>query len=562
MNRDGVLLMYTKLCEVNKHTSQLRAYVNDLMQNEERAVSKRKALHLALECDAGGALTGGSVAGDIGTVTFKQFTGMGLPSGEYDLKVTLCQCKCPGHCRCSHPHVRATTHDGREVSGEGSLPMSTDVRGVAVKLPSGEAQFETFEVDGEVHWMGATAGCVQHINRAIGALKDGRVSVAARDAKTIPWLMFEGRLHELENVVGRLDTMQERLSSRHVPVAEDGWLELFGRDTVDADRSALRVCLGEDYSVQDLRQTLKTTEDLQKSLSSVEAVSLNGDVQDVVGNLCHMAGVSASEHLARVNKLLTLREQLHNSLKERTLKDVVETRVKFLTMAVVDAGLRHEVGSVCKVEGKGGLELRRAKLCRYQLGQIYANNERNERQLTEDGYNVALERMNAVIADMEKLKLQSSINQTLTSNLTRSVCLQKVLEGLSWTQRGVYSTQREMPIIAPTGNFMYEEGRGLDDRQPEARNDAHRMFVSMVNADRQHRLITPMVHRHLLQVARTLEGVDGVMEMYDTDLQPFLGMALGGPEVEGAYGFLDGTAVRTGYNEEKLFNMLVGVMFV
>ena len=105
--------MYTKPWEINGHTNQLRNSVKDLMLHEEKAVSKRKTLQLELMCDDSGQLTGGSVTGDIGTVNFKKFTNMGLPSGEYDLKVTMCQCKCAGGCRCSHPHVRAETHNGQ-----------------------------------------------------------------------------------------------------------------------------------------------------------------------------------------------------------------------------------------------------------------------------------------------------------------------------------------------------------------------------------------------------------------------------------------------------------------
>ena len=559
MNCDSVTQMYTKPWEINGHTNQLRNSVKDLMLHEEKAVSKRKTLQLELLCDDSGQLTGGSVTGDMGTVNFKKFTNMGLPSGDYDLKVTMCRCKCAGGCRCSHPHVRAETHNGQNVTGQGEAKMNGNVKQVEVELPVGKAMFETFEVEGKTHWLGGTEESIEEVNVAINALCEGKVSLKENMSKTVPWLMFEGKLLELGNVCGRLETMQKRVNERHLVSAEDGWLELFGHDTVNEEKSKLRVCMDEDYSIHDLRQALRTTDELQKSLTSIEDVRLNGDVEDVMGNLCHLAGVSSGEYMGNVNKYLSLREELHESLRERTLKDVVETRVKFLTMAVVDAGLRHEIGTLCQVDT--GNDLRQAKLCRYQLGQIYANNERNERQLTKEGYEKALERMNRVIGGMMKAGSPSQIEQTLGSKLTRTVCKQKVLEGLSRTQRGVYSTQREMPIIAPVGNYMYEEGRGLD-RQGKFRNDAHRMFVSMVNSDRQHRLITPLVHRHLLKVAHSLEGVDEVMDMYDKDLQPFLGMALGGPEVEGGYAFLDKEGVRTGYDEEKLFNMLVNVMFV
>ena len=79
--------MYTKPWEINGHTNQLRNSVKDLMLHEEKAVSKRKTLQLELMCDDSGQLTGGSVTGDMGTVNFKKFTNMGLPSGDYDLKV-------------------------------------------------------------------------------------------------------------------------------------------------------------------------------------------------------------------------------------------------------------------------------------------------------------------------------------------------------------------------------------------------------------------------------------------------------------------------------------------
>ena len=131
-------------------------------------------------------------------------------------------------------------------------------------------------------------------------------------------------------------------------------------------------------------------------------------------------------------------------------KEVVETRTKYLTMSAVDAGLRHVVSGLCNVDGEQECALRAMKLCRFQLGQIFANNERNERQLTKAGYDVALNVMEKVMERTGRKETWPNVKEGMPYNLMRRVVMQKVLEALARTHSGA-------PDIAPTVNYMYAD---------------------------------------------------------------------------------------------------------
>lgn len=201
--------------------------------------------------------------------------------------------------------------------------------------------------------------------------------------------------------------------------------------------------------------------------------------------------------------------------------------------------------------------MRGIKLCRYQLGQIYANNERNEKKLTEAGYDKALNTMHWVMKKVDlKTEMLPQLREAMPFNLTRRLCMQRILEALSRTHVGA-------PDIAPAFNYLYSE-RAVMDRPMTTSHEAHRFVMGMLNADLKHRLITPIVHKYMTTVAR--EGLDGrdaenVIGVFGEDVQPLVRAALlgkGDPD----YGFLEHESPRTGYDEGKKMAMLVDLMFV
>lgn len=535
--------------------------IQALLECEQRLAKAPKQLELQLESD-GGVLKSCCVSGTLGTVRMKSFETLGLPSDEYKLTVKVNNMAAPS--------VTVETHDGQFTESlSGLVAFKRDIKEVRVSLGNkAEVCFTAFEVDGHVHWLKDVGVHAANVESGLEALFAGdSVTLQSRDsAATMPWLTLEGKLMDLGNKLSRLADLKAQVTERYVPAHDDGWFELFGApEDVDVSQSQLRLCLESDFCQRDLILGMRTVEDVEQCLAKLRNVRLESDVPTIVQQLHALDGQEktpkemkrlSERHTATLHALLDMRRELVDSVLIPT-KEVVETRTKYLTMSAVDAGLRHVVSGLCNVDGEQECALRAMKLCRFQLGQIFANNERNERQLTKAGYDVALNVMEKVMERTSRKETWPNVKEGMPYNLMRRVVMQKVLEALARTHSGA-------PDIAPTVNYMYADRVVYGGKANERRNDVFEVYSTMINADRQHRIITPLMHKYLLHVCPGGSEVDvhAGVSVFDEDMQPFVRQALTGKGCGDVFGFLDNPAVRTGYKEEEKFKLLVDRMFV
>lgn len=577
--------MISSLTRQVRFTSDLQKKLRALIECEEHAIRQRKQLEMHLIYHADVGFVGCVVGGDIGNVAMKRvdmmgLREMGLPSDEYDLKVEVKEACDDKDRRFVKPVVSFTTTTGEthrcDESVHGTVvPFGKHIKTLNVKVEDSTVRFDAFEADGPTHWLGGTR---KHLANVEGALNDTFSGETldwsiADSAEKVSWLVMEGRMHDLDNKLSRLQKLKERILWRYEGRVEDGWHALFGDpENLDLGMTNLRICTKSEYRQNDLAEGIRDAENVELSMRRLAKTRLVSGVEKIVD--CMFGGVDATEksrwektsHVKTLTELSELRNVLVDEVwreAKRDTAEVVETRVKYLTMACVDAGLCHHVGKLCKVEAEEGRELKKVKLCRYQLRQIYANNDGNEIKLSVSGYETALRRMNRVeeLCDLES----PPGTETAVFNVSRRLMMHCVLDAIAHGRPGA-------PDIAVESNYIYRNRRVLEDKT-RGGNGAAEMFMTMINADKQNRVITPLIHRYMTRVVAgrnsvdNEEGAKNVVGLFDKDIQPLVCQAVDPHQWWTArqacqpLAFLDSSEVRTGYNEKKKTEMLVRLMF-
>lgn len=572
--------MFSRLTRQVRFTSDLQKKLRALTECEENAIRERKQLEMQLIYQADLGIVGCVVGGDIGNVTMKKVDMMGVPSDEYDLKVKVKDMEE----KFVEPVVSFTTTTGETCQCDSSVhgmvvPFGKHIKTLNVKVGDSTVRFDAFEADGPTHWLGGTS---KHLANVEGALNDTFSGETldwsiADSAETVSWLVMEGRIHDLDNKLLRLQKLKERIPWRHEGRGEDGWHALFGDpENLDLGMTNMRICTKSEYRQNDLAEGIRDAENVELSMRRLAKTRLVSGVEEIVDGMFGGDGVDATRQSRweRTSHVKTLKElsELRNVLVDevwrgkpgRDTGEVVETRVKYLTLACVDAGLCHHVGKLCKVEAEDGRELTKVKLCRYQLRQIYANNDGNEIKLGKCGYETALRRMTRV----EELCGSESPSGTETAmfNVSRRLMMHCVLDAIAHGRPGA-------PEVAVESNYMYRNRRVLEDTNQSGKTGATEMFMTMINADKQNRVITPLIHRYMTRVVEERnsvhneEGAISVVGLFDKDIQPFVSQAVDphhwwtARQACQPLAFLDSSEVRTGYNEKRKTEMLVRLMF-
>ena len=559
------------------HTSEtlseldsLHKKLRQLQTCESNLMKAPKELTLNLACDESGAVTSCVITGGLGTIHVKSCENFGLPSDDYKLTVRVSGVEKvkvieSGEWGIGHPKHGT-------ISGSIEIPFTKQHK--SLEIDTGKKMtVGVFEIDGSTCWLGKIDSHVNNVRDHIDrVLYSKRVPLAAHDdAPTVSWLTFEGTMNNVLNKMARLESVRERINGRYLAGVDDGWYEMFG-DSVAVDQSSMRVCMDSDYRMNDIALGINAARELDKCIASSRNVRLASDMVDIVEGLCagdnNLDQRDASRHLAVLKELVAMRGELTDALKERRNGawvtrsgvwnereewNVVENRAKFLTLAAVDAGLRHRVATLCDVSERANA-LRDVKLCMFQLRQIYANNERNERKLSEASFLASQTQMQRVQVLCGSTK---SVATPVPSNLGRRLCMTRVLEALA-------RVHENAPDISLDSNYMYASKSVLGGEVLE--HDVQGVFVRMVNADKQNRVITPLIHSHIMALVHGAVQdrelwTKRVVGLYDTDIQPMVRMALTGEWVASPYAFLDHTKVRTGYIDAMKTNMLVQLMF-
>ena len=100
--------------------------------------------------------------------------------------------------------------------------------------------------------------------------------------------------------------------------------------------------------------------------------------------------------------------------------------------------------------------------------------------------------------------------------------------------------------------------------------EAQTVLLGMLDADLRHRIISPLVHKHVREAIYTAqEGkacmhADNIVNIFDNDIQLLAKLALGiqeSADSERVYEFLQKTDLRTGYNDTNKTTLLINLCF-
>jgi len=597
-------------CEaVAVHTLAVQRQLQALLRCEQEAIAAEKALTVCVQL-TDGQVSACMVTGGIGEVHFTSFTAMGLPSDSYTLRV----CVTDEHGECPAAISYTTLNNTQYNTRDKTLAITDDIKTLHVAFPDGPPalHFDTFEIDGKVHWLDAIVPAAAKLEDELAGLFRGHdLSLEAwDDTKTVPWAKFEAKFHDLNNKLSRVHSLRERVVDRYEASPDEGWYAVFGdTDNISLHASRLRVCPAAAYRDTDLCEGLRAVRELEQCLQRTKATRLQGSVSSIVRGvygctqdpLPKETARAVDRHIATFSTLLDTRGRIatvlhqrrathrctdhpsHRHVRSRTWQDshsnkhspdlegIVETRAHYLTLAAVDAALRRQTAVLCGIE-EGVLQADvDLKLCRYQLSQIFTNNRYNDLQLSQRGFDQA----SATIQDLQNLTTNSATTNSATTNpalldmlpfpVMRRLCQTRILEAFA-------RSHDYAPDIAPQHNYMYSTGQTLGGAHTNPSAQAQSILLSMVHADRQNRILTPAVARHLLRVVASPKSVDvGVREEVLSVFQPavrgLVRMALdlpGDSDSEGRIdplAFLDSAHDTSGYDEDNRLALLVRLIF-
>lgn len=247
----------------------------------------------------------------------------------------------------------------------------------------------------------------------------------------------------------------------------------------------------------------------------------------------------------------------------------VDRRSFYIALSAVDAALRTRTACV---EGAEKAAARDAKMCAYQLRQVMATDAHNDVKLSASVF----ERCLTIAAEAQQLAaapLEPGACLASAAPAVRALRAAKVLEAVEAGCAGC--------PVAPAANYMYQLQGVQAGRHAEAASgaaqEARTVLAAMADADLQHRVISPLVHKCVRQAcaraaglpatpgeAKTTVPAEDVEAAFAPDVRPLARLALCGEAPgtsEDPYAFLDDASVRTGYDEGHKTRLLVRLMF-
>ena len=584
--------------EIPVHTGPLQRQLQTLIACEQRAIEKEKELTLHLTV-TNGELEACSATGDIGTIHWSAFHSMGLPSDQYSLTLVV-----DG----ATPTLSYTTLDNcLHQHPSTTLPFTRDIKTLHVSTSTSTlATFDTYEIDGVTHWLHTITPITSSLDNRISQLFDGHdLPLQADDhAKTTTWKAFEAHLHDLHNKLARVQLLKERVVSRYAASPDEGWFAVFG-DAIDFSRSSLSITTDDAYRQSDLVDGQRAVRDVEQCLQSSRATRVAAPVDEIVRSLYTSSTLemtpkeltrACDRHSAIISILLDMRGDIVGTLKERrslgTAPDhrervvtrrgvwnscydsephrdasIVENRVYYLTLAAVDAGLRGQAALLCNLSdslhGLTQTELD-IKLLRYQLRQIYANNQWNEIQLSGESFQRASEAIDKIIT-LTQSPTNTPVSEPVLVDimpfqLQKRLAYNRILESFARTHLGA-------PDISLTTNFIYTSGTCLGAKgRPNNPTQLRLVLRSMIVADQQNRVITPLVSRFLNRIASrpdlaSADDIETAISVFHANARPFVRMALTSEAMPDPFHFLDSPETTTGYDDCARTSLLIRLMF-
>lgn len=457
-----------------------------------------------------------------------------------------------------------------------------------------------------VHWLASIADDVKTVGLAAASVAEAEsVCIPKHNARIedykakISSCDLQDELSSLNRKLTRIVDTAQGLNDRYLVSGNDGWYNLFAPGgNILQDQSIMRVTSDNSFIQNDLLQLQENVAlviaHVQK-LGEQELVYEHGDIGTIVQNLSLVG--DKDEHVSSLEALCKMRQNLLSHVSDaihagknynntHKLDSVVNRRAHFISLSCVDAGLRAQVRLM------SGMPMNNCLLDvdmgAYQMRQIMANNASNDIKLDVSVAENCLQKILA-IQSMIRTSMENQ-NESLSTQgnpinqhvLVGAIRVHKILHALSRNDsvrmstgfNHYYRNDAISSIGKPFSVQHYEQMRTEMQKNKLSNQttsfQAQNVMLGMLDADLRHRIISPLVHKHVKgAILATQEGkecvhADQIVRIFDTDVQLLAKLALGmqhSAETAHTYAFLKNTAVRTGYNDDNKTSLLVNLMF-
>lgn len=476
----------------------------------------------------------------------------------------------------------AAQHNGK-IHLHWMAPIADDVRAVSLAAASVAK---------------ASAVCVLNAKNAMDCVMPEVESVVPKPPKTA--MVTASELNEelvsLNRKLTRVLETAQKVSDRYLVTGDDGWYDLFSPGGgILKEKSVMRVTSDDAFIQNDLLQLQENVSLVLthvRKLGEQELVYEQGDIDTIVHNLA-LCG-ERGQHIASLEKLQNMRQDLLGVVSDAIYADkryinthkldgVVNRRAHFISLACVDAGLRAQVRLL------SGMPMQNCALDvemgAYQMRQVMANNPHNDIKLDVSVAERCLQKVLAVQSLMKNDMQRTACDSDNGANehvLVGAIRVQKVLQcltkndfvnistGFNHSYRTDFSRDNSRASHAKQFNQMDIEMQknklGRECTSPEAQI----VLLDMLDADLRHRIISPLVHKHVqgaiyaVRSGETCVHADKIVSIFNNDLKMLAKLALGVQESADSahvYEFLQNTNVRTGYNDQNKTSLLIDLMF-
>ena len=448
----------------------------------------------------------------------------------------------------------------------------------------------------------ASAVCVLNAKNATEGVVSEIGSVVPKSPKTVMVTAAElqEELVSLNRKLTRVVETAQKVNDRYVVTGDDGWYDLFSPGGgVLKEKSVMRVTSDDAFIQNDLLQLQENVSLVLahvRKLGEQELVYEQGDIGTIVHNLTLYG--EREQHIASLEKLQNMRQDLLEVVSDaiyagkiytntHKLDSVVNRRAHFISLACVDAGLRAQVRLL------SGMPMQNCALdvdmSAYQMQQIMANNAHNDIKLDVSVAERCLQKVLAVQTLMKNDMQNTAHDPDHDSNehiLIGAIRVQKILHCLTKNDFVNISTGFNHSY---RNDFSHENGRAshmkhfnqMDIEMQKNKlcrqcttPEAQMVLLDMIDADLRHRIISPLVHKHVqgaiyaVRNGETCVRADKIVSIFNNDLQMLAKLALGVQESADSahvYEFLQNTQknkhVRTGYNDANKTSLLIDLMF-
>ena len=282
---------------------------------------------------------------------------------------------------------------------------------------------------------------------------------------------------------------------------------------------------------------------LEAAVEALGTVRLDGECAPLARvAVRRFAPADADVFIESVRGLLAARTDITSDIKQRR-GNRAHTRVVYHALQSVDGCLRSHVAAACGSAGEDFALERRARL--FELHQLSGTNAHNAVPAPESVLTDTL----ALLAGLPTPAAAAG-SETFSSALARSLHAQMLLGALP----------ANAFELATHPNFSY-----FRPHAPRAREECgtKEFLLQKIETDCRHGIIPLLLGTHIRDVlAAGAEDprVQGLLSLFDPDIQPLVCASLTGKDSAGAYTYLDTTAQRSGYQAPATRSLMLALL--